>query len=147
MNPKHQLDAPDNDSLRTIEQVQDRSSLSSIYPQAGKQWEGDLVSTEERERRRQEKEDTMSFGIRKLSWKVGLLAPLPFVLLSIFLALSAFGIAKTNIDIMVIPMIIVFIAWVGISFTIFKRIFAIFYQHALRAGPFLLILFVQRTKK
>lgn len=142
MDEKHRLDAPNNDSLSGIEQVGDRSGLSTIYPHAGKQWEGDLVSQEERERRRQEKEDGMTLGIRKQSWKVGLLAPLPFVLLSFFVAGSVIGIAHSNIDLMVIPMIIAFIAWVGISFSIFRRIFALFYAHALRAVPFLLLLFV-----
>lgn len=142
MDENHRLDAPDNDSLSQVEQLQDRSELSSIYPHAGKQWEGDLISQEERERRRQHKEDMMSFGIRKHAWKIGLLAPLPLVLLGLFLAGSAKGIALTNINLMVIPMIIVFLIWIAITLNIYKRVFTLFYAHALRAVPFLMISFV-----
>lgn len=142
MDENHRLNAPDNDSLSQVEQLQDRSELSSIYPHAGKQWEGDLISQEERERRRQHKEDMMSFGIRKLWWKIGFLAPLPLVLLCLFLAGSAKGIALTNINLMVIPMIIVFLIWIGVTITIYRRIFSTFYTHALQALPFLAILYV-----
>lgn len=140
MDNKHKLDAPNNESLRSIEQVSDHSELSTLYRSAGKQWTGEVVSHEERERRLQHEQDTRTFGIRKQFWTVGLLAPLPLVLLSLILGAAFTIVNENNVAYYVIPMLIVSGIWAALSFNIIRRIFELFYQHGLRAGPFLIVL-------
>jgi len=140
MDRKHRLEAPHNDSLQSIEQLRDRSELSTVYFRARSQWEGDIVSEDERQRRRKDKEDHMSFGIRKQFWAVGILAPLPLVLLSLLLGVIFTLLGTLDVRMLVIPMMIGFLVWGVISFSIIKKIFALFYKNGLRAGPFLAIL-------
>lgn len=141
MNPNHRLDAPDENELKNIEQVNDRSDLTTLYRQAKNPWDGELVSQDERERRRIAKEETLSFGIRKQFLTVGLLSPLPFVMAFLVIVLILLITTEMNVPMLVVPGIFVFLIWAGLSFYIFRKIFALFYANALQAGPFLVVLF------
>ncbi len=141
-NREHKLDAPNEEALRTIEQLEDHSDLTTIYRQVHTQFDGEIVGKDERERRRQKAEDTISFGIRKWAWLVGLLAPMPFILLALLLVGTAWFMEKVNINFLVFPMIFAFALWVIVSFALLKRIFKIFYKNALSAVPFLANLYI-----
>ena len=141
MDRKHQLDAPDNDILKNIEQVSDHSELSTLYRKARDQWDGELVSDDEREKRRQNKNDTISFGIRKKALLIGILIPLPLMLAWLIAAALLTYITDENAPIFVIPMIFIFLIWGLISFFTYKKVFALFYMNALQAGPFIITIF------
>lgn len=142
MDSKHKLDAPHNETLKEIEQLSDRSGLSTIYRSAHEQWEGELVTTAERERRRQHEADVASFGIRKKFWYVGLIAPLPLVLLSAFIGAAFAVVTEDNAPRLVIPALLLFLVWGLVSFSLLKKTFEIFYAHGMRALPFIVTLVI-----
>lgn len=142
MDGKHKLTAPNNETLKSIEQLDDHSGLSTLYPQAGKQWDGDLLSATERDRRRQRKQETLSFGIRKQAWIIGLLIPFPLVLLSVFVGFIFAIATEQNVPQLVIPMLLLFLTWGIIAMMTFRKVFELFYNHSLRAFPFIAVLTV-----
>ena len=142
MDSNHKLDAPDNESLSGIDQVGDHSGLSTIYRRAKDGWSGELVTDTERERRRQEKFDKISFGIRKQFVAVALLIPYPFVLGTILLAAAFTFVTEQNAGTLAIPAIFVFLFWIITSVMSYKKLFAMFYANALQAGPFIITLLV-----
>ncbi len=142
MDRKHKLDAPNNESLKHIEQFGDRSELSTLYPRRGKQWDGDLVSPEERDRRRQKKDETLSFGIRKQFWLVGLLTPLPLVILSLFIGVIFAIATEDNIPQLVIPGMFLFFIWMMLLYGIMRKTNEVFYRHSLRAIPYIVTLVI-----
>lgn len=135
------MDAPDNESLRTIEQVSDHSELSAIYRRPGTQWDGEIVSAEERERRRKHHEETMSFGIRSKFWVVGILAPLPIIIFALLGSAALAYITEKNVSYFIIPGLIVFSLFIAFTISAIRKVFDLFYKNALRAGPFLFVLF------
>ena len=86
MDKDHRLDAPDNESLSGIEQISDHSDLTTIYPHAHLDWEKDeLISRDEREKRRDDERLRVSLSLRKWFLPIGLLIPLPFLFMSFFI--------------------------------------------------------------
>ena len=140
MDRNHQLDAPDNEALSRIDQVGDHSSLSTLYRKSKNDWTGELVSEDERERRRQTKYDTISFGIRKQFHTVGFLITLPIVAMSIIIAAAFALVTDDNVGIMVIPAIFVFLFWVMGTYFGYRKVYGIFYNNALQATPYIIIL-------
>ena len=140
MDANHRIDAPDEEELKNIEQVEDRSGLSTLYATANPPWEGDLVSKEERERRRQAKEDTMNFGIRKEFLTIGLFIPLPFMLAILAVIIIFMLVNEANVSMFIIPAIFGFLFWALISFGLMKKVSSLFYANALQAGPFVVAL-------
>ena len=141
MISKHTLDAPDNEELKTIEQVADHSDISTVYRQAKQQWSGEILSSEERELKRKREEDTMSFGIRKKFLYIGIMAPMPFIVLAFLIAANLSLIGKVDTVILAIPLVAAYIIWLVLSYNILKNLFQLFYKNALNAGPFLFILY------
>lgn len=142
MDGKHKLDAPNNESLKHIEQLGDHSELSTIYPRRGKQWDGDIVSAEERNRRRQKSAETLSFGIRRQFWLVGLLTPLPLVILSLFLGVIFAIATEDNLPQLVIPSMLLFFVWMLLLYGIMRKTIEVFYRHSLRAIPYIVTLVI-----
>ena len=140
MDTNHQLDAPNNEDLGNIEQVADHSGLTTLYPHAKAQWDGEILSEEERERRRKYKEDTVSFGIRKHFVTIGFLAPLPLIIASVVVTGVFTMITDDNVRMFVIPMIVVFLLWVMFTIGTYKKLTKLFYTNAVQAGPFLFTL-------
>lgn len=140
MDSNHKLDAPNNESLKNIEQVQDHSELSTMYRKAHDQWEGELVSDTERETRRQSQQDTISFGIRPYFAVIGFLVPLPIILAAISaIAILSFS-TEQSIPMQVIPSIFGFMLWVGITYLSYKKLRKLFYKNALSALPYTIVL-------
>lgn len=140
MDRNHQLDAPNNEELENIEQVTDHSGLTTLYRSAKPQWDGEVMSEEERERRRKHKEDTVSFGIRKHIFTIGFLAPLPLIIASIVVTGIFSTITDDNVRMFVIPMIIAFLVWILVTIGIYKHLVKLFYTNAVQTGPFLFTL-------
>lgn len=141
MDRKHRLDAPNNESLQDIEQVVDRSGLSTLYFNARKEWEGkDLLSDEQREAKRDKEQLDIILAVRKQFFLVGLLVPTPIVLLVIMVAAAATYLNPENMR-FTMPLALLAVATWGISsFFAVRKAYAIFYKHALQATPFILIL-------
>lgn len=140
MDRRHQLDAPDNEELKYIEQVADHSELSTIYRKAKNQWEGELISDTERDRRRQNKYDTIAFGVRKRFISIGFIIPLPLLLAWLIVSVILSMVTEQNAPMFVIPMMFTFLIWGLVSYFAYRKVYAIFYNNTLQAGPFVVTL-------
>lgn len=137
MDRSHKLDAPNNDELKDIEQLGNRSDISTLYPHAHDQWTGDLIGDEERNQRRQKKLDTISFGIRNHFVTIGLLILLPFIIALLAATLGVLFIDDDTVTMFVIPAIFVFLGWSILTYIIAKKIHTLFYMNAVRTAPYI----------
>ena len=142
MDRKHQLDAPDNDNLKGISQLDDHSGLTTIYPHAQNQWDGDLMSTEARETKQAKELSAITLSIRKWAIPIGFLAIAPIVAAVLLVSIALTYVTKDNASILLFPMMLIIAAWGIASFAAIKRLYGIFYEHALQATPFFIILLV-----
>jgi len=147
MDKEHKMDAPDNDSLKIIEQVADHSELSTIYPHAHNEWEGeDLLSREAREEKREQEQLLINTSIRKWFAVIGLLTLLPFVLgfivftFGVIVVQSLENIPDSNRVLIIVPAILAALAWLVVSYKSIKKVYAIFYDHSIKATPFVVML-------
>ncbi|MFZ1250625.1 MAG: hypothetical protein WAR37_04240 [Candidatus Microsaccharimonas sp.] len=142
MDKDHRLDAPDDENLRSIDQLSDRSALSSIYPEAHDRWEGTIMSEQARSDKRDKEQQNITQSIRKWFIVIGVLAPLPFIIASL-LAMAGYQygplIDKTLI---VIPFAIAALVWLLLSVYFVRKLYAIFYNHALSATPYYIVLLI-----
>lgn len=141
MDRNHQLDAPNNETLKNIEQLEKRSELSALYFQPKDQRVGELISEEERDSRRTKSLDAITRNIKKRFISIGFLGMLPFSLLAGLVALalffSALIVKDRNAAVLVVPIMILFLIWVFVTFRLLRFYFSIFYEHALRGSIFL----------
>lgn len=140
MDRNHTLEAPNNDELSTIEQIEDRSGISTVYRAPEQQFQGKILSAEEREKVKAEQLASITNDLWKSSLKIGLYIPYPFVSGILLAALLNSFVSFTNAGLMIGFLIIAVIAWGASSVNAYVRIFKIFYKHALRTGPFLFVL-------
>lgn len=142
MDRNHTLEAPNDEQLSGIEQIADRSDLTGIYRAPGEQFEGELLSSEERERVKAEELEAITSGIGKSVLSIGLFVPYPFV----SGALLAVGLywAATLLNAMVFAPLLILTGgfWMITSYKAYASIFKKFYKHALRAGLFLTVMLV-----
>lgn len=143
MDKDHHLDAPDNESLQNIEQLTDRSSLTAIYPHAHDAWEGsNLMSRDEREQKRDKDQLRISITIRRWFAVIGVLVPLPFVLAAIGIALGSRFLSVDKLGILLLPVVIAVFIVLYISYRSIKFVYEIFYNHAIKATPFVITLII-----
>lgn len=144
MDKKHRLDAPHNDSLESIEQVGDHSELSALYFNARTEWEGkEIISDEERHARNAKELLAITLSIRKWFAVIGLLTPLPFIILVCIVAFAVTTITTTDSARLALPLVIFLLgSWIAASLASMRKVFGLFYEHALRAAPVVLILLV-----
>lgn len=136
----HKLDAPHNESLKNIEQLEDHSSLGGVYRNARNQFDGEILSAENREKANAEKVNAITSSIWKSSLKIGFLIPYPIVsLLLLIVGLNAID-RSTNAILLVFVIITSAAFWMITSYKAYASIFKTFYEHALRAGPFILVM-------
>lgn len=141
MDRNHRLDAPDNDTLKNIEQLSDRSGLTTIYPHAHKEWEGADISTrDQRETERAEEQLRMMLSIRRWFVPIGLLVPLPFALAVLLISISAEYLRVQNLWIMMVPVFAIFCLWLYVSYKALHAVYDIFYAHSIKATPFFIVL-------
>ena len=142
MDSNHKLDAPNNDELKAVTQLEDRSGLTTIYREAGEQFEGKILSLDEREKAKAEQLEALTSGLGKYSLKIGLFVPWPFVG-GLLLAVGIYMIAQLdNLWLLTASVFIAGGIWVVTSYRAYASIFKIFYNHALRAGPFLFVMLI-----
>lgn len=140
MDRSHKLEAPNNDTLKTIEQLDDKSGVSSVYRQPGKQFEGDIMSNTQREKAKADELEALSSGLGRSAFKIGLLVPYPFIS-GILLASLLYILAQQGNPWTIVPGTLVAGGfWLATSYKAYSSIFKTFYNHALRAGPFLVVI-------
>ena len=142
MDSNHKLDAPNNETLRTIDQIEDRSGLGSLYREAAVQFEGEILSAADREKAKADKLEALTSGLGKSSLKIGLLVPYPFVSGALLGAGLYMLTPLNNAWILVAGIFVAGIFWLVTSYKAYASIFKTFYNHALRAGPFLFVMLV-----
>lgn len=141
MDRDHRLDAPDNEALRGIEQLGDHSELSTIYPHGHSAWEGtDIMSAKDREDKRTQEQVRVSLAIRKQFALIGLLTPLPAILVIMLIVLAATFIDLKNIINLIVPVFLSVGIVTLISIWSTRYLYGIFYSHAVKATPFLAVL-------
>lgn len=145
MDKDHRLDAPDNESLRTVEQLEDHSELSAIYPNQQVEWKGlPLLSQQERYAKHDAEQRAITTSLRLRFITVGLLLPLPILLAIIFT--SGFYIISDYISFQAlwsIPAIILAAIWLIIASRAWRSLFQLFYKHAVRSLPIVVILLIE----
>ena len=142
MDKDHKLAAPNNEELRTIDQIDDRSGLTTLYRNPGKQFEGDIMSSDERDKANNEKLAAISSGVSSSSLKLGLLLPYPFIC-GALLAISIYTFfTGINSGILMAILIIAGGFWVLTSYFAYAAIFKTFYKYGLRAGPYMIVMLI-----
>jgi len=142
MDRKHHIDAPSNESLRTIEQIDDRSGLTTIYPRAKKEWEGsEILSREEREKKLNDEKLRLSMSLRKWFLTIGVLIPLPLVVIAIVVAVSAEHFDLPKLGFLLLPLMIITGAIIYASYRAFRYAYSLFYKHGSWGLTFLIALF------
>ena len=140
MENKHRLDAPDNEALADIEQLTDRSELSTLYFTARKEWEGkEIVSEQERAAIHRKEQRNVTLTIRKLFAAIAILVPTPVILLVILVTVAGAFLTMKNALSFYMLVIAAIITWATVSYLAIRRVYAIFYNHALNATPFIVI--------
>lgn len=143
MDRNHRLDAPNNDELSGIEQISDHSDLTGIYREPGKQFEGELLSAEEREKVKAEELEAITSGLGKHVLSIGLFVPYPFIsglLISVGLYTASNMVNPVGAMALVFVAIFAISFWMITSYKAYDAVFKTFYKHALRAEPFLLVM-------
>lgn len=140
MDHDHRLDAPDEEALRSIEQLDDHSELTTIYRRAKHEWDGvEIVSREEREKQQREERLRISLSLRKWFLPIGLFIPLPIIVITLLLTLTSQYFSIQSLGILLLPILIGVGALVYATYRGFKYAYKIFYAHGVRAWPFIFI--------
>ncbi|OJU87829.1 hypothetical protein BGO17_02495 [Candidatus Saccharibacteria bacterium 49-20] len=141
MDKDHRLDAPDNESLSTIEQISDHSELTTIYPHAHLGWEKDeLISHDEREKRRNDERLRISLSLRKWFLVIGILIPLPILFMGFLVSIAPEIFDMKKLQFMALPVLIATGFFIFLTYKGFKYAFKIFYKHGTKPVPFILAL-------
>lgn len=131
------LKAPNETDLSDVEHLQDRSNLTHLYPNAKKQWSGELISAEERSTLRDTHTKEIGRSIRRRFFSIGFLAPLPIFLTAMFAVTIREVIPDIeSLKFMLLPLIVLGIILLWLIFALFKKVNDIFYDHAMRVVPF-----------
>ena len=140
MEHRPSIAEPTDPRLGSVSQLDDHSSLSTAYPSMKPQWEGEIMTPEARDAKKKAEREAVVTGIRGEFLPIGLLLPLPFFVAASIIATLFAVTNEDNAELMVIPGIAGFILWLAISFASVRALFRIFYAHALKAGPFIVLL-------
>lgn len=138
MDKNHRLDAPNNESLSTIEQLEDRSGLAATYPRARNDWDGiGLMSGQARSEKQAEERLHIYMSIRKWFPVLGLLIPLPAILLASMIAVAATYLTFDMAGFILLPVSLGVLLWGYISYKVVRGVYSIFYNHSIKATPYL----------
>jgi hypothetical protein len=142
MDRDHRIDAPNDEELRTIEQIQDRSDLTGIYRKGAQQFEGDILSKEAREKAKAQELEALTSGLGKSALSIGFFIIYPFIG-GALLALGLFVLVRyVPAMVLLLLAIAALVFWLISSYKAYEFIFKTFYNHALRAGPFVTVMVV-----
>ncbi len=137
MDRKHRLEAPHDEELRTIEQINPHEELSALYRNPKNSWDGELVSVEEREERREKKDRAISSTITRQFIAVGIFGISPLVLLALLVTAIVVTVEQVASAYIVFPAMIGFLLWVMFALHLLQAYRNIFYDHALSSTVFL----------
>ena len=141
MDRDHRLEAPDNEELSAIQQLDNHSELTTLYPRAHKEWEGaDLMSSDERAKKHDEEQLHISMTIRKWFAIIGLLVPTPAILIAFMAITASRYLNPSDMGILLLPVIAIVALVCWLSFRCIQQVYIIFYNHAIKATPFLVVL-------
>lgn len=137
MDKDHRLDAPNNDSLNTIDQIGDRSITAAVYPHIHNEWDGiELMSGEARAKKQAEEQIRINLSIRKWFPIIGFLIPIPAVLYSILIAFAAQNLDMGQAGFMLLPVFAAIVLFGWLSYKSIKGVYTIFYNHSIKATPY-----------
>lgn len=141
MDKDHRLDAPDNDALSTIKQLDDHSELTTLYPHAHNEWEGvEIMSRYERDKKHDDEQLRISLSLRKWFIPIAVLIPMPFIVSGIIVTLSANYLNMGSLGFLMLPLLIITGGVLYASYRCFKYGYKIFYKHGVKAWPFIVAL-------
>ncbi len=141
MDRDHRLDAPDNEALSAISQLDDHSELTTIYRRAHSEWEGvDIMSRDARESKLKAEKLRISLSLRKWFVPIGLLIPLPFIIMSLFVTFAGKYFDVATLGFMTLPLLIGIGFVLFLSYKGFRYGYRIFYTHGTKGLPFILCL-------
>lgn len=140
MNEKHRLDAPNDETLSGIEQLGNRSDLSSLYPEPKKGWDGDLMAADKREAKRSQQLQNYTQSIRRQFLQVGVLLSTPPATTIVLVGLLSKYVwpnqdNRGGILLGILAVAVFLLA----SFFSLRQLNRLFYNHTLRLLPFLII--------
>jgi hypothetical protein len=139
MDSKHHLNAPNNDALKEIEQIGDRSGSAAVYPHAKNDWENvDLMSGEARMKKQEADRLRVNLTIRRWFPIVGILIPMPAVLAAITVALAAEYLDPKAAALLLLPVFFGVFLWGFLSYHSLKAVRTIFYNHSIKLMPYLI---------
>lgn len=137
MDKNHRLDAPNDNELRSIEQLGSHSGLTTIYPHAHELWEGnELMSETARESKRAAEQLAINRSVRKWFIPVGILIPLPFVTAALISAVGSTYITVQSLGLLLLPVIFTLAIGAYIVYASIKKVLNIFYAHSIKGLPF-----------
>jgi len=143
MDKDHRLETPNDEELSAIQQLGNRSELTTLYPHAHKEWEGsDLMSSDERAKKRDREQLHISLSIRKWFPVIGLLVPTPAILIAFMAIIASRYLRPDDMGILLLPVIAIAALILWVSFRCIQQAYAIFYNHAIKATPFLAVLVI-----
>ncbi len=143
MDHKHRLDAPNDESLGVIEQVSDRSELSSLYFKPRDEWEGkELLSDEQRNAKHDAALVSAKLSARRHFVTLGVLIPSPIILLVLLISWAAAYLNIATLNFMLPLAVLAVLTWGIISFLSIRKTYRFFYDHTINAGPFIIASFV-----
>lgn len=140
MEHRPSINGPSDPTLGGITQLESHSDISTLYPTAKAQWDGEIMTPEARNAKKKAEREAVIMSIRGKFLAIGLLLPLPFFVAATIIAIIFSVTNENNAELMVIPGIAGFILWLSITFATVRALFRIFYQHALKAGPFIVLM-------
>lgn len=127
-------------NVEPVAQLNDRSELSILYTTPKNLWDGEIMTVEARQAKKEAERRAVQTSIRTEFVKIGLLIPVPFLLASTGIALGVSVISESSVNIALLPSIVAVALWGLLSFLALKAVFSTFYQHALKAGPFIVLM-------
>lgn len=143
MKKRHYIEAPGTEGLQNIEQINDRSELSVMYPSAKAEWEGkELLSDTERSRQRDDEHRDITTSAWREFIRLGLLIPTPYVVLLGLIYLGSLTLTKDNLAKLLIPIFLSAMLWIGLSYLSIKKTHDALYRHALPMMPAYLTILV-----
>ncbi|MGH7218036.1 MAG: hypothetical protein ACREGE_01125 [Candidatus Microsaccharimonas sp.] len=139
MDSKHRLDAPNNDTLKDIEQIGDRSESAAVYPHAKNDWDGvDLLSGEARMKKQEADRLRVNLTIRRWFPIIGFLIPVPAVALAAMAALAMDYLDPKMAIYLLLPVFFGVFVWGFLSYHSIKAVRTIFYNHSIKLLPYLI---------
>ena len=95
MEHRPSINGPSDPTLGGITQLESHSDISTLYPTAKAQWDGEIMTPEARNAKKKAEREAVIMSIRGKFLAIGLLLPLPFfvaatIIAIIFSVVSAF---------------------------------------------------------